>query len=80
MALARAFAEGGRGAQPDFREALKWLLVVRISMEKAGDTAGQEYKAIQELQESFEYHLQPDEIREARTAAENMHEIYGTDW
>ena len=80
MALARAFAEGGRGAQPDFREALKWLLVVRISMEKAGDTESQEYRSIQELQDSFEYHLQPEEIKEARAAAENMHEIYGTDW
>ena len=80
MALAHAFAEGGRGAQPDFREALKWLLVVRISLEKAGDTKSRQYQDILKLEDDFEYHLQPEEINEARAAADNMHEIYGTDW
>ena len=80
MALAHAFAEGGRGAQPDFREALKWLLVVRISLEKAGDTRSRQYQDILKLEDDFEYHLQPEEINEARAAADNMHEIYGTDW
>ncbi len=80
MALAKALAQGGKGAQPDFKQALKWLLVVKLGLEKVGDKSSDYYKEIKKLEDTYEHYLQQDEIAEVKKDAENMREQYGTNW
>ena len=80
LMLSRALASGGKGAQPDYENALKWLLVVKYGVEKFKDTRSELMKEILILEQKYSHYLTDEEIKSAQQAALIMREKYGTEW
>src|SRR5574344_1571089 len=80
LLLAKSLATGGKGAQPDYINALKWLLVVKIGHELHHDENTQVMDEIQDLERRYSHYLTSEEITKAKTDAEGMLSKYGADW
>lgn len=81
IALAKLFAKGGRGVQPDYISALKWLLVVKKGAEIRGDTGEESgYSDVLELEKKYSHYLTDEEVNAVHNAVEDMLTKYGTNW
>lgn len=79
--LAKLFARGGRGVQPNYVNALKWLLVVKKGAELSGDTATDGlYGEVLELEKQYAHYLTLDEVKKVHHDVQVMVEKYGTNW
>lgn len=79
--LAKLFARGGRGVQPNYVNALKWLLVVKKGAELSGDTATDGlYGEVLELEKQYAHYLTLDEVGKVHHEVQVMVEKYGTNW
>ena len=79
--LAKLFARGGRGVQPNYVNALNWLLVVKKGAELSGDTATDGlYGEVLELEKQYAHYLTLDEVKKVHHDVQVMVEKYGTNW
>ena len=77
--LAESLARGGRGAQSDMFNALKWTLVLKSYM-GTFDTDGWFKDDIAEMEKTYSYFLTPGEVQKANAEAEIMRAKYGSAW
>ncbi|MDD6177514.1 MAG: tetratricopeptide repeat protein [Ruminobacter sp.] len=80
LLLAKSLASGGKGAQPDYLNALKWLLVVKHDLEDDKENREAELKEINALEKQYSHYLTDEEIENVKTSALNMYKQYGTEW
>ena len=67
--------------QPDYVNALKWLLVVKKGAELSGDTATDGlYGEVLELEKQYAHYLTLDEVGKVHHEVQVMVEKYGTNW
>lgn len=80
MILAKSLAKGGKGAQPDYINALKWLLVVKLGNDNSENKDLELESEILELEAQYSHYLTPEEVNNVKKSAENMRKQYGTRW
>lgn len=80
LLLAKALALGGKGAQPDYSNALKWLLVVKKGLALREDAKSPLMVEIEELEQAYSHYLTDEELNRVHKDAEGMLIKYGADW
>lgn len=80
LILARSLASGGKGAQPNYYEALVWLLVVKNGYESQHIEDSKEYRELLDLERQYAHYLTDKEIGEIKEKSKGMTSIYGSNW